>query len=61
MSAGQADLVAKMKGWRDAKLDALDKEMNSSTGDAKTNAIAAVVNELVSQRLTAANRFCSAA
>ena len=41
-------MMAEMKA-DDAKLDALGKEMNSSTGDVKTNAIAAVVNELVRQ------------
>ena len=33
----------------DAKLDALVKEMNAAPGDAKVNAVAAVVNELVRQ------------
>jgi ABC-type glycerol-3-phosphate transport system substrate-binding protein len=34
----------------DAKLDALVKEMNAATGEAKVNAVAAVVNELVRQQ-----------
>jgi hypothetical protein len=33
----------------DAKLDALVKDMNDAKGDAKVNAVAAVVNELVRQ------------
>lgn len=33
----------------DAKLDALVKEMNAASGDAKVNAVAAVVSELVRQ------------
>ena len=33
----------------DAKLDALAKDMNDAKGDAKVNAVAAVVNELVRQ------------
>jgi vancomycin resistance protein YoaR len=33
----------------EARLDALAKTMNAASGDAKTNAIAAVVNELVAQ------------
>jgi hypothetical protein len=34
----------------DAKLDALVMDMNAATGDAKVNAIASVVNELVRQQ-----------
>jgi hypothetical protein len=41
-------MMAEMKAG-DAKLDALVKEMNAATGDAKVNAVAAVVNELVQQ------------
>jgi hypothetical protein len=33
----------------DARLDALVKEMNAASGDAKVTAIAAVVNELAAQ------------
>jgi hypothetical protein len=41
-------MMADMKAG-DARLDALVKSMNAAAGDAKTNAIAAVVNELVQQ------------
>jgi uncharacterized membrane protein len=41
-------MMAQMKAG-DAKLDALVKEMNAATGNAKVNAIAAVVTELVMQ------------
>lgn len=41
-------MMAEMKAG-DAKLDALLKEMSAATGDAKVNAVAAVVNELVRQ------------
>ena len=41
-------MMADMKA-ADARLDALVKAMNAAAGDAKTNAIAAVVNELVAQ------------
>jgi hypothetical protein len=41
-------MMAEMKVG-DAKLDALVKEMNAATGQAKVNAVAAVVNELVQQ------------
>jgi uncharacterized protein HemX len=41
-------MMAEMKAG-DTKLDALVKEMNAATGDAKVNAVAAVVNELVRQ------------
>lgn len=41
-------MMAEMKA-SGAKLDALAKEMNAATGTAKVNAIAAVVNELVTQ------------
>jgi hypothetical protein len=40
--------MAQMKA-SEAKLDALVKSMNAASGDAKVDAIAAVVNELVSQ------------
>ena len=41
-------MMAQMKA-ADAKLDALVKEMNAATGNAKVNATAAVVTELVLQ------------
>lgn len=41
-------MMAQMKAG-DAKLDALAKDMNAAAGNAKVNATAAVVNELVRQ------------
>jgi vancomycin resistance protein YoaR len=41
-------MMAEMKA-ADARLDALVKEMNTATGNAKINGVAAVVNELVRQ------------
>jgi hypothetical protein len=41
-------MMAAMKAG-DAKLDALVKDMNAATGEAKVTAVAAVVNELVHQ------------
>ena len=41
-------MMAEMKA-ADGRLDALVKTMNAAAGDAKTNAIAAVVSELVAQ------------
>jgi vancomycin resistance protein YoaR len=41
-------MMADMKAG-DAKLDALVKDMNAATGNAKITAVAAVVNELVRQ------------
>ena len=41
-------MMAEMKAGN-AKLDALVKDMNAARGDAKINAVAAVVNELVGQ------------
>ena len=41
-------MMAEMKAG-DAKLDALVKEMNAAKGEAKVNALAAVVTELVGQ------------
>lgn len=41
-------MMSEMKAT-DAKLDALAKGMNTATGNAKVNAVAAVVNELVTQ------------
>jgi hypothetical protein len=43
------NMMAEMKA-AEARLDTLVKTMNAASGDAKTNAIAAVVNELVAQR-----------
>jgi len=54
--AGMADMMkmheqmmAEMKAG-DAKLDALARDMNAAAGDAKVNATAAVVTELVRQQ-----------
>jgi hypothetical protein len=44
-------MMAEMKG-ADTRLDALVKDMNASTGDAKVAAVAAVVNELARQHQT---------
>ena len=41
-------MMAEMKA-ADSRLDALVKEMNAATGDAKVNAVATVVTELVRQ------------
>lgn len=41
-------MMAEMKA-ADSKLDALVKQMNATTGDAKVNAVATVVAELVRQ------------
>jgi hypothetical protein len=41
-------MMAEMRA-ADARLDALVKEMNAASGDAKVTAIAAVVNELAAQ------------
>jgi hypothetical protein len=41
-------MMAEMKAG-DARLDALVKDMNDAKGDAKVNAVAAVVSELVRQ------------
>lgn len=41
-------MMAEMKA-ADTRLDALVKEMNAASGDAKVNAVAAVVTELVRQ------------
>ena len=41
-------MMAEMKA-ADAKLDALVKDMNAATGDAKVTALAVVVNELAQQ------------
>jgi ABC-type glycerol-3-phosphate transport system substrate-binding protein len=42
-------MMAEMKA-ADSRLDALTKDMNAAKGDAKVNAIAAVVTELVQQQ-----------
>jgi len=42
-------MMAEMKA-ADTRLDALVKDMNAATGDAKLNAVAAVVSELVRQQ-----------
>jgi hypothetical protein len=42
-------MMAEMKAG-DSKLDALVKEMNAASGEAKVNAVAAVVTELVRQQ-----------
>jgi hypothetical protein len=49
-------MMAEMKAnW--ARLDALTKEMNSASGNAKVDAIAAVVTELVRQQNTMQERM----
>jgi hypothetical protein len=48
MQKTHAEMMADMKAG-DAKLDALVKEMNAAAGDARADAVAAVVNELVRQ------------
>ena len=42
-------MMAEMKA-ADSRLDALVKEMNAASGDAKVNAVATVVTELVRQQ-----------
>ncbi len=49
-------MMAEMKANR-AQLDALTKEMNSASGNAKVDAIAAVVTELVRQQNTMHERM----
>ena len=49
MQKTHAEMMADMKAG-DAKLDALVKEMNAAAGDARADAVAAVVNELVRQQ-----------
>lgn len=46
-----ADMRARMRA-HDARLDELVAAMNAASGEAKVDAIAAVVNELVEQRRT---------
>ncbi len=49
MMAHHKEMMAKMAA-ADARLDELVKTMNAATGSKKTNAVAAVINELVAQR-----------
>lgn len=49
MMAHHKEMMAKMAA-ADARLDELVKTMNAATGSKKTNAMAAVINELVAQR-----------
>jgi hypothetical protein len=56
MTKMHEQMMAEMKAG-EAKLDALVKEMNSATGAAKTDAIAAVVNELVRQHTSMHGRM----
>jgi hypothetical protein len=43
-------MMAKQQGQQDAKLQALVDTMNKATGQAKVDAMAAVITELVAQR-----------
>jgi ABC-type glycerol-3-phosphate transport system substrate-binding protein len=49
-------MMAEMKA-ADGRLDALVKDMNAATGDAKVNAVAAVVTELVRQQRSMHDRM----
>jgi hypothetical protein len=49
MTKRHQQMMADMKAG-DAKLAALVNEMNAAAGDAKINAVAAVVNEMVRQQ-----------
>jgi hypothetical protein len=49
MMAHHKEMMAKMEAM-DARLDDLVKKMNAATGSRKSDAVAAVVNELVAQR-----------
>jgi uncharacterized protein YhaN len=49
-------MMAEMKA-ADSKLDALVKDMNAATGDAKVNAVAVVVTELVRQQKSMHDRM----
>ena len=49
MMAHHKEMMAKMEAM-DARVDELVKTMNAATGSKKTNAVAAVINELVAQR-----------
>lgn len=56
MMAARQKTMEEMKAM-DAKLDGLVQTMNSATGQAKTDATAAVVSELVAQRKTMRERM----
>ncbi len=47
--AAKEEMKAKM-AERDARLDGLVAQMNAATGDAKTDAVAAVLTEMIAQR-----------
>ena len=49
-------MMAEMKA-ADSKLDALVKDMNAGTGEARVNAVAAVVTELVRQQKSMHDRM----
>ena len=49
MMARHTEMMAKMEAMN-ARLDDLVKKMNAATGSKKTDAVAAVINELVAQR-----------
>ena len=49
MMAHHKEMMAKMEAM-DARLDELVKKMNAATGSKKSDAVAAVINELVVQR-----------
>ena len=49
-------MMAEMKA-ADSRLDALTKEMNAAKGEAKVNAVAAVVTELVRQQKSMHDRM----
>jgi len=49
-------MMAEMKA-ADGRLDALVKDMNAASGDAKVNAVAAVVTELVRQQKSMHDRM----
>ena len=49
MMAHHKEMMAKVEAM-DARLDELVRKMNAATGSKKTDAVAAVINELVAQR-----------
>ena len=49
MMSHHSEMMAKMEAMN-ARLDDLVKKMNAATGSKKTDAVAAVINELVAQR-----------
>jgi predicted component of type VI protein secretion system len=49
MMSHHTEMMAKMEAMN-ARLDDLVKKMNAATGSKKTDAVAAVINELVAQR-----------